>query len=94
MPGFKPAKDRLTLLLGAKASHALKLKPMLIYCLEIPTAFKTMLKLDFQCIGEVSCKSMGNCSSFQRMVWQLLCTKGEGVLYGEHPFQNFTTCRQ
>jgi hypothetical protein len=44
MPGFKPAKDRLTLLLGAKASQALKLKPMLINHSEKPTAFKNYVK--------------------------------------------------
>jgi hypothetical protein len=45
MPGFKPAKDRLALLLGAKASQASKLKPMLIYHSEKPTAFKNYVKI-------------------------------------------------
>jgi hypothetical protein len=31
VPGFKPAKDRLTLLFGASVSGTSKLKPMLIY---------------------------------------------------------------
>lgn len=31
VPSFKPAKDSLTLLLGASVSGTLKLKPMLIY---------------------------------------------------------------
>ncbi|UYV80139.1 hypothetical protein LAZ67_18001814 [Cordylochernes scorpioides] len=40
MPGHKPMKDRLTLLLCANASRDLKVKPLLVYHSENPRAFK------------------------------------------------------
>jgi hypothetical protein len=43
MPGFKAAKDRLTLLLGAAGDC--KLKPMLIYHFENPRALKNYAKI-------------------------------------------------
>ncbi|XP_040194034.1 tigger transposable element-derived protein 1-like [Rana temporaria] len=44
MPGYKPAKDRITLLLGGNASGTLKLKPLLIYRWENPRALKNYVK--------------------------------------------------
>lgn len=39
-PGFKAAKDRLTVLLGSNVSGSLKLKPMVVYHSQKPRAFK------------------------------------------------------
>ncbi|MEE6472512.1 hypothetical protein FKM82_009634 [Ascaphus truei] len=44
MPGYKAAKDRITLLLGGNASGTLKLKPMLIYRWQNPRALKNYVK--------------------------------------------------
>jgi hypothetical protein len=44
MSGFKPVKDKLTLLLGANGSGTLKLRPKLICHLENTTALKNYVK--------------------------------------------------
>ena len=44
MPGYKAAKDRLTLLFGDNASGDMKLKPLLVYLSENPRALKNIAK--------------------------------------------------
>ena len=40
MPGYKPKKDRITLLFCANASGDPKIKPLLVYHSETPRIFK------------------------------------------------------
>jgi len=48
LPGHKPIKDQLTLLFCANASGDCKVKPLLVYHLENPRAFKSIRK---NCLG-------------------------------------------
>ena len=44
MPGFKAAKDRLTLIFGGNADRSHKLKPMVTYRKANPRALKDVTK--------------------------------------------------
>ena len=44
IPGYKTAKDRLTLLFGGNASRDMKLKPLLVYHSENPRALRNIAK--------------------------------------------------
>jgi hypothetical protein len=47
VPGYKAAKDRLTLLLGANVAGDCKLKPLLVYPAENPRALKGLVREPF-----------------------------------------------
>lgn len=57
MPGFKPAEDRLTLLLGSNVEGDLKLKPLLVYRSENPPALKNYVKSTLPVIWKANPKA-------------------------------------
>ncbi|GFY07523.1 tigger transposable element-derived protein 1 [Trichonephila clavipes] len=64
-PGFKAAKDRLTLLLGGNASGDFKLKPLLVYHSKNPRATKGISELTLPVIWESNKKSWITMNIFQ-----------------------------
>ncbi len=65
MPGFKVAKDRLTLLLGGNASGDCKLKPMLVHRAENPRALKGLVKATLPVIWKANKKAWVTASLFE-----------------------------
>jgi hypothetical protein len=63
--GHKPAKDRLTLLLGANASGDFKLKPLLAYHSDNPRAFKGKVKTSLPVTWRSNSKSWITATLFQ-----------------------------
>uniref|UniRef100_UPI00358E7BA4 tigger transposable element-derived protein 1-like isoform X2 n=1 Tax=Myxine glutinosa TaxID=7769 RepID=UPI00358E7BA4 len=68
-PGFKPAKDRLTLLLGGNAAGDFKLKPLLVYHSENPRAFKCMSKASLPVIWKSNPKAWVTLALFEDWFW-------------------------
>lgn len=64
-PGFKVAKERLTLLLGGNAAVDFKLKPLLIYLSENPRAFKGCNKSSLPVIWRSNKKAWTTSSLFE-----------------------------
>ena len=68
MPDFKVSKDRLTVLFGANAAGDLKLKPVLTYRCENPSAFKNCAKSTL-CALLVEQQSLDDSTSVDNMVY-------------------------
>lgn len=65
MPGFKAAKDRLTLLLGGNAAGDCKLKPMMVHRAENPRAVKGIVKTTLPVIWKANKKGWVTVSLFE-----------------------------
>lgn len=64
-PGFKAAKDRLTVMLGANAAGDFKLKPLLVYRSENPRALKNKSKAGLPVIWKSNRKAWVTASLFE-----------------------------
>lgn len=64
IPGFKTAKDRLTVMVGANAAGNCKLKPLIVYRSENPRALKNKSKTGLPVIWKYNAKSLGYSFSF------------------------------
>ncbi|XP_066445361.1 tigger transposable element-derived protein 1-like [Eleutherodactylus coqui] len=65
MPGFKPAKDRLTLLLGGNTAGDMKIKPLLVYHAENPRALKNIAKASLPVVWKSNRKAWVTLAMFQ-----------------------------
>lgn len=72
-PGFKAAKDRLTLLLGGNASGDFKLKPLLVYHAKNPRAMKDKSKSTLPVIWESNKKSWITMEIFKNWFTEHFC---------------------
>jgi hypothetical protein len=63
--GYKPAKDRLTLLLGSNTAGDFKLKPLLVYHSKNPKAFKGKVKNLLSVIWRSNSKAWVTITIFQ-----------------------------
>lgn len=86
--GFKPAKDRLILLISTNACSTSMLKPVLLYHSENSRTLKTMLKLDLQCTGSLKWQygSLQHC--LKNGLTAVVYKRWRKVWGGEHSLQN------
>jgi hypothetical protein len=78
-PGFKAAKDGLTLIIGGNASGDLKLKPLLIYHSQTPRAMRGYSKEHMPVIWRSNPKH-GETGHFSGMVHKRILSRSEVLL--------------
>ena len=83
IPGYKTAKDRLTLLFGGNASGDMKLKPLLVYHSENPRALKNIAKGSPPLLWKSKPPNMGYTDHFPGVVFPLLYPRCRKMLLGE-----------
>ena len=83
MPGYKTAKDRLTLLFGGNTSGDMKLKPLLVYHSENPRALKNIAKGSPPLLWKSKPPNMGYTDHFPGVVFPLLYPRCRKMLLGE-----------
>lgn len=64
-PGFKAARDRLTLALGGNAEGDVKLKPLLVYHSQTPRALKGLPKSELPVVWRANKKAWVTGAVFQ-----------------------------
>lgn len=73
LPGHKPMKDRLTLMMCANASGDLKIKPLLVYHSENPRAFKHISKSELGVLWRSNQKAWVTRILFTQWMKEVFC---------------------
>ncbi|XP_042229138.1 tigger transposable element-derived protein 1-like isoform X1 [Homarus americanus] len=82
LPGHKPMKDRLALLLGANASGDFRLKPMLVYHSENPRVFKQqkVVRRQLGVYWKSNCKAWVTRQLFNEWAVEVFCPSVKNYL--------------